>query len=251
VWRLSTFTLVILSTRDEAICHSSQTHFSHGWAILPIISRALRVTCDPNDTAGDVKHRRINNKGGGGAACTGGGGGGGQGHGLREGSSDRACVFVGGRGGVIDDVDKSINSNQTTVMMRKDFYPSINSTFFYEVCFQNKFLVDCDEPSMQSTGFVVSEYPNFTVYLEDRANKIVLYRLDSLSGDKIILNDFVGDINYEKGEIMLYNLTIIKGSYFDNRIEIRVKPALNDVNALRNVYLDVDIPNSKFNAYQE
>jgi hypothetical protein len=58
---------VILSTRDEALCHSSHTHFSHGWAILPIISRALRVTCDPNDTAGDVKHRRINNKGGGGA----------------------------------------------------------------------------------------------------------------------------------------------------------------------------------------
>jgi hypothetical protein len=153
--------------------------------------------------------------------------------------------------GVIDDADRSINSNQTTVLMRKDFYPSINSTFFYEVCFQNKFLVDCEEPSVQSTGFVVSEYPNFTVYLEDRAGKIILYRLDSLSGDKIVLNDFVGDINYDDGEIMLYDLTIIKGSYFDNRIEIRVKPASNDINALRNVYLDVDIPNSKFNAYQE
>ena len=89
------------------------------------------------------------------------------------------------------------------------------------------------------------------MYLEDRAGKIILYRLDSLSGDKIVLNDFVGDINYDDGEIMLYDLTIIKGSYFDNRIEIRVKPASNDINALRNVYLDVDIPNSKFNAYQE
>ena len=153
--------------------------------------------------------------------------------------------------GVIDDADRSINSNQTTVMMRKDFYPSINSTFFYEVCFQNEFYVDCDNPTMSSSGFVVSEYPNFTVYLEDRAGKIVLYRLDSLSGDKIVLNDYVGDIDYTKGEIMLYNLTIIKGSYFDNRIEIRVKPASNDINALRNVYLDVDIPNSKFIAYQE
>jgi len=153
--------------------------------------------------------------------------------------------------GVIDDADRSINSNQTTVMMRKDFYPSINSTFFYEVCFQNQFYIDCEEPVMQSSGFVVSEYPNYTVYLEDRAAKIVLYRIDSLTGDKIVLNDFVGDINYEKGEIMLYDLTIIKGSYFDNRIEIRVKPASNDINALRNVYLDIDIPNSKFIAYQE
>ena len=153
--------------------------------------------------------------------------------------------------GVIDDADKSVNSNQTTVLMRKDFYPSINSTFYYEVCFQNEFAVYCDEPSMQSSGFVVSEYPNFTVYLEDRDGKIVLYRLDSLSGDKIVLNDFVGDINYEKGEIMLYDLTIVKGSYFDNRIEIRVKPVSNDITALRNVYLDVDISNSTFIAYQE
>ena len=153
--------------------------------------------------------------------------------------------------GVIDDADKSVNSNQTTVLMRKDLYPSINSTFYYEVCFQNEFAVYCDEPSMQSSGFVVSEYPNFTVYLEDRDGKIVLYRLDSLSGDKIVLNDFVGDINYEKGEIMLYDLTIVKGSYFDNRIEIRVKPVSNDITALRNVYLDVDISNSTFIAYQE
>ena len=153
--------------------------------------------------------------------------------------------------GVIDDADKSVNSNQTTVLMRKDFYPSINSTFYYEVCFQNEFAVYCDEPSMQSSGFVVSEYPNFTVYLEDRDGKIVLYRLDSLSGDKIVLNDFVGDINYEKGEIMLYDLTIVKGSYFDNRIEIRVKPVSNDITALRNVYLDVDISNSTFISYQE
>jgi hypothetical protein len=153
--------------------------------------------------------------------------------------------------GVIDDADKAINSNHTSVIMRKDFYPSINSTFFYEICFQNEFFVDCDSPSVESSGFVVSEYPNFTVYLEDRGGKIVLYRLDSLSGDKIVLNDYVGDIDYTKGEIMLYDLTIIKGSYFDNRIEIRVKPASNDINALRNVYLDVDIPNSKFIAYQE
>ena len=38
-----------------------------------------------------------------------------------------------------DDADKSINSNLTSITMRKDFYPSLNSTFYYEVCFQNAF----------------------------------------------------------------------------------------------------------------
>jgi len=153
--------------------------------------------------------------------------------------------------GVIDDADRSINSNQTTVMMRKDFYPALNSTFYYELCFQNQFDLDCDKTTMSSTGFTVVEFPNTTVYLEDRNSKIVLYRLDSLTGEKIVLKDYVGDINYQKGEIMLYDLTIIKGSFFDNRIEIRVRPASNDITASREVYLDVDISNSKFTAYPE
>ena len=49
----------------------------------------------------------------------------------------------------------------------------------------------------------------------------------------------------------MYNLTIIKGSFFDNRISVRVKPLSNDIQAFREVYLDVDIANSSFSAYKE
>ena len=153
--------------------------------------------------------------------------------------------------GVIDDVDRNINSNLTSVIMRKDFYPSLNSTFFYEVCFQNEFDSDCDDPVLSSTGFRVTEYPNFDVYLEDRAGKIVLYRLDSVTGEKVVLDSEVGDIDYVKGELMMHNMTIIKGSFFDNRISVRVKPKSNDIKALREVYLDVDVANSSFTAYKE
>lgn len=153
--------------------------------------------------------------------------------------------------GVIDDADRSINSNQTTVMMRKDFLPAINSTFFYEICFQNAFDKDCEGPTLQSTGFVVSEFPQYTLYLEDRDGTIVLYRIDDLTGLKIVLNDSIGEINYVKGEIMLNDLTIIRGSFDDNRIELRVKPLSNDINAVREVFLDVDMSTSKFTAYPE
>ena len=152
---------------------------------------------------------------------------------------------------VIDDSDKSINSNLTEVTMRKDFYPSLNSTFYYEVCFQNAFDKDCDEPVLSSTGFRVTEYPTFDVYVEDRGGKIVLYRLDSVTGEKVVLDSEVGDIDYVKGELKMYNLTIIKGSFFDNRISVRVKPLSNDIKAVREVYLDVDVANSSFTAYKE
>ena len=153
--------------------------------------------------------------------------------------------------GVIDDADPSINSNLTSVMMRKDFYPQLNSTFYYEVCFQNAFDEDCDDPVLSSTGFRVTEYPNFDVYVEDRNKKIVLYRLDSVTGEKVVLDSDIGDIDYVKGELKMYALTIIKGSFFDNRISLRVKPLSNDIKAMREVYLDVDVPNSSFTAYKE
>ena len=152
--------------------------------------------------------------------------------------------------GVIDDADVSINSNLTSVMMRKDFYPQLNSTFYYEVCFQNAFDEDCDDPVLSSTGFRVTEYPNFDVYVEDRDKKIVLYRLDNVTGEKVVLDSDIGDIDYVKGELKMYALTIIKGSFFDNRISLRVKPLSNDIKAMREVYLDVDVPNSSFTAYK-
>jgi len=153
--------------------------------------------------------------------------------------------------GVIDNSDRSITSNLTSVTMRKDFFPQLNSTFYYEVCFQNAFDVDCDDPVLSTTAFRVTEYPNFDVYLEDRDGKIVLYRLDALTGEKVVLNKEIGDIDYAKGEVRLYNLTIIKGSFTDNRISVRVKPLSNDIKALREVYLDVDVANSSFVAYKE
>ena len=153
--------------------------------------------------------------------------------------------------GVIDDADRAINSNLTEVTLRKDFYPQLNSTFYYEICYQNAFDKDCDGPVLATTGFKVTEYPNFDVYLEDRDGKIVLYRLDTATGEKVVLDSEVGDIDYEKGELKMYALTIIKGTYFDNRISVRVKPLSNDIKALREVYLDVDVANSSFTAYKE
>tara|TARA_Y100001970_G_scaffold267738_1_gene358109 strand:+ start:2711 stop:4516 length:1806 start_codon:yes stop_codon:yes gene_type:complete len=153
---------------------------------------------------------------------------------------------------VIDGSDTAIISNITKVTLRKDFYPTLNSTFYYELCYLNEFKDSCDASVLKSTGFIVSEYPSFTVYLEDDTKgKIDLYRLNSLTGEKIYLVKGVGDINYKHGEIKLYNLTIIKGSFTDNRIELRVEPASNDVSAVREVYLDIDISKSNFSALPE
>ena len=153
--------------------------------------------------------------------------------------------------GVIDNSDRAINSNDTNVTMRKDFIAQINSSSYYEVCYGNPFLIDCNNPVVWSTGMTVFEYPTYTSYLEDRNGKLVLYRLDSITGEKILLNDSVGIVDYTKGEITMNDFTILKGTFSDNRIELRVKPANKDIEVKREMYLDVDVSKSKFVAYKE
>ena len=153
--------------------------------------------------------------------------------------------------GVIDNTDRAINSNDTNVTMRKDFIAQINASSYYEVCYGNPFLIDCNNPVVWSTGMTVFEYPTYTSYLEDRNGKLVLYRLDSITGEKILLNDSVGIVDYTKGEITMNDFTILKGTFSDNRIELRVKPANKDIEVKREMYLDVDVSKSKFVAYKE
>ena len=153
--------------------------------------------------------------------------------------------------GVIDNTDRAINSNDTNVTMRKDFIAQINASSYYEVCYGNPFLIDCNNPVVWSTGMTVFEYPTYTSYLEDRNGKLVLYRLDSITGEKILLNDSIGTVDYTKGEITMNDFTILKGTFSDNRIELRVKPANKDIEVKREMYLDVDVSKSKFVAYKE
>ena len=152
---------------------------------------------------------------------------------------------------VIDSSDRSIKSNLTEIVMRKDFYPSLNNKAYYEFCFNNQFAIDSDVKTLTSTGFKVQEYPQYTVYIEDRDGKVVLYRLDSQTSEKIVLNNNQGVINYQRGEVQLYDLTIIEGSFDDDKIEIRLRPEYNDIISKREVYLDVDIDKSIFTLIQE
>ena len=152
--------------------------------------------------------------------------------------------------GVIDDADASIKSNLTNITMRKDFYPAINSKFYYEICFKNPIVQD-DMPTITSTGFTVREFPLDTVYIEDRNGKLVLYKLDSITGDKKVLRSNLGEIDYATGELRMFDLIILKGSFNDDKIEIRAIPAENDIVSAREMFLDVDITKSKFTIIQE
>ena len=154
--------------------------------------------------------------------------------------------------GIIDATDESITSNETDIKLRKDFIPVLNTVTQYEICYQNVVKSGCSNPSVQSSGFVVAGYPSDIVYLaDDQKGNVYLYKIDPTTQNRFILNAQQGTIDYGKGEVMLNRLNIIKGTYDDERIELRVNPTNKDIYAYREAYLSLDLQSSVFLITQE
>ena len=156
---------------------------------------------------------------------------------------------------MIDDSDNSITSNITTIVMRRDLRAVLNSFAEYEICFGNRFYVECENGyNIKSSGFTVSGIIG-TVYLSDipnpdkRTGSIFLFRLNSPT-EPVIIRRSVGIIDYIKGEIKLSPINITGTSI--NRqfplIEISASPYSNDVIGLQDLYLQLDVNNTIIDA---
>jgi len=148
---------------------------------------------------------------------------------------------------IIDDTHSSITSNITTVIMRRDLEPVLNSFTEYEICYGNRFHIKSEEGyNIKSSGFKVSGISD-TVYLSDKPNNnlktgtIFLFKLNSPT-EPVILKKSIGTIDYVKGEIKLNPINIISTSV--NRpislIEISTSPYSNDVLGYQDLYLQLD-----------
>jgi hypothetical protein len=152
---------------------------------------------------------------------------------------------------IIDDSNISVTSNITTVTMRRDLEPVLNSFTEYEICYGNRFHVKSELGyNIKSSGFKVSGISD-TVYLSDKPNtdlktgSIFLFKLNSPT-EPVILKQSIGTIDYVKGEIKLNPINII--STVVNRavplIEISISPYSNDVIGYQDLYLQLDSSNS-------
>jgi len=173
---------------------------------------------------------------------------------------------------VLDDSHESITSNITTVEIRRNLRPAINSLAEYELCYGNAFYVreernvgmaattnalmlsqvdQCDGYNLRSSGFVV-EGINDVVYLADFPNKdrktgeIFLFTLNAAS-QPVIARRGVGTVKYTKGEVLLKPIKIVRTlKTFGGEpiIEVSAAPLSNDVIGLQDLFLQYDQSNS-------
>ena len=88
--------------------------------------------------------------------------------------------------------------------MRRDLAASIGTGAAYEMCFDNAFKTDTGAPVCYSTGFriTVEGSTDDTVYYfeDDTKGNLQRFYLDA-AGQKIVVDEKFGTIDYEKGEI--------------------------------------------------
>lgn len=154
---------------------------------------------------------------------------------------------------LIDNTSKSITSNITKVKMRRDLQPVFDTFASYELCFGNKFHQKTNDFSIKSSGFKIRENSE-TLYLTDfptskSSGNIVFFKLEN--NIPIIVKNDAGKVDYINGEIILDVINIVSTSLKSGIIQIEAVPESNDIIALKDIYLQIDISNSIVNTIED
>jgi hypothetical protein len=154
--------------------------------------------------------------------------------------------------GLIDDVDTSILSNVTSLLIRKTFTPTLSSSTRYDIYFRNG-IYNPHAGHKSGTGGVIStsgfKVPNDNnvYFLDDDGNGNI--RRYYFSGSvRTYVNNTQGTVNYATGQITINSLTVasvenIRGAS-STVIEVTVEPASYDIVPVRDQILDIDTANS-------
>jgi hypothetical protein len=154
---------------------------------------------------------------------------------------------------LIDNTDTSIVSNITTVKVRKNFTPILNTSSRYDIYFRNSLYNPVSGYNsvnggiLESTGFKISGDSTNIFYLDDDgAGNIRRYRL--VGSVRTYANNAQGTINYSTGQITVTSLNIssienVRGSA-STVIELTVVPKSNDIVPVRDQILEIDTANS-------
>ena len=154
---------------------------------------------------------------------------------------------------LIDSTDKSITSNITKVIMRRDLNPEIDNFATYEICFGNSIYVRDSGYSVKSSGFTIDGLEG-TIYMADIPTskikgRIFFFKLEK--NEPILVKNNAGTVDYVTGDLLLDVVKISGSALSSGFIQVQAIPQSNDIVGLRDLYLQVDIQNSVVNTIED
>ena len=154
--------------------------------------------------------------------------------------------------GLIDDVDTSILSNVTSLLVRKTFTPTISSSTRYDIYFRNG-IFNPHAGHKSGTGGVITtsgfKVPNDEkIYFLDDDGNGNIRRYYFVGAVRTYVNTTQGTVNYTTGQITINSLTVasvenIRGTS-STVIEVTVEPASYDIVPVRDQIIEIDTANS-------
>ena len=158
---------------------------------------------------------------------------------------------------VIDETNNAITSNITKLIIRRDLKPVFNASTQYELCFGNAFHVNPGGKNIKSTGFTIAGNLN-TLYFTDlphsdgKTGDIAVVQLTKLSDEApAVVLPSAGTVDYTKGEVMINTINITGTSRASGIVEIMAYPESNDIIGLKDIYLQLDMSNTKINIVRD
>lgn len=156
----------------------------------------------------------------------------------------------------IGDVDSSITSITVSPRIVKYFTPILNEAKSYTLYFNNAFFHPHDGHNgadggiVSSTGFKISGNTNEQFFDDDGKGNLRTYFMSA--GARSYTNIIAGTINYTTGAVSIRTLTITSisdvGGSTATKIRLTIVPNANDIVALRNQILEIDVANSTVTA---
>ena len=125
------------------------------------------------------------------------------------------------------------------------------------MCFGNAFHVNPGGKNIKSTGFTIAGNLN-TLYFTDlphsdgKTGDIAVVQLTELSDEApAVVLPSAGTVDYTKGEVMINTINITGTSRASGIVEIMAYPESNDIIGLKDIYLQLDMSNTKINIVRD
>ena len=146
---------------------------------------------------------------------------------------------------IIDEAERSITSNITKVMMRKNVTVDLNTRVNYKICYGNRINQQTTtNPAVISSGFKIVGDDINTYYLnDDGSGTLRLYYVKG-TGEFEYVDGLWGTVDYDMGEIVINDLIIQSTDVANNTLQIKATPKSNDLVSLRETYITMGIDNS-------
>ena len=146
---------------------------------------------------------------------------------------------------IIDDSERSITSNITRIMMRKNITVDLNQRVNYKICYGNRVNQQTStDPAIISSGFKIVGDDINTYYLnDDGAGTLRLYYVKG-TGEFEYIDGLWGSVDYDMGEIVINDLILQSTAVTNNTLQLKAVPKSNDLVSLRETYITLGIDNS-------